>query len=316
MIAIKPIISSEKGSALALVFIWFLVLTILGTTFLTLATYEGKHAVRREQRVRAFFRAEGGLNIALWRLNHGPDIYATFSNDEVAVTYDSSSLILSSIGMDGTARCQLQVELFDDHPFNHIVSYGSYLDTHNFYITNLAKKELAQFAPMPAVDMNYYFNRADFYYIGDQIFDGAMPAGIHYVNGHVIMKNGTTLNGTLVATEGARFIGFVTINAQLMPDTNLYYPALICADTAMAEADVIGTPQLVIKGMVYSTGTVIFKGHLLTGPIVADRIVLMSGVEINDLGQTTYYQYPPGFSPLVEQDYLKRVIRGSWSRSG
>jgi len=301
---------------MALVFIWFLTLTILGTTFLTLATYEGKHAIRREQRSRAFFRAEGGLNTGLWRLNHGSEADASFSNDEVSVTYDSVGLKLTAIGKDGLTQCQLEIGLFDDHPFNHIVSYGSYLDTQVFHISNLKEKELTHFEPLPEVDLNYYFNRADFYYSGDQIFDGSMPDGIHYVDGYVTMKNGTTLNGTLVSTGGARFIGFVTIISQLMPDTNLYYPALICADTAQADADITGTPQLVIKGLIYSSGTVIFKGQLLTGPIVAERVVLKSGVNIDDLGQSIYYQYPPGFSSLIEQDYYKRIIRGSWCRSG
>jgi|GEM_PF-5465660 len=102
-------IRSEEGSILGLVLIWFLIMALLGTAFLTLAAFEGRHSARQEQRAAAFFLAEGGLNLALWRINRGPDLYGTFSADNVSVVYDSIANILSATGSSGPAICQLAV---------------------------------------------------------------------------------------------------------------------------------------------------------------------------------------------------------------
>lgn len=306
---------SEEGSILGLVLIWFLTMTVLGTAFLTLAAFEGQHSARQEQRAAAFFLAEGGLNLALWRINHGPDLYGTFSADGVSVVYDSITYNLSATGSSGPVFCQMDVTLFKDHPFNHIVAYCSELDTQNYYLAYRQGHGIAHFAELPEIDLGYYFAIADYYYSSDQTFSGAMSNGIHFIDGGVTMKNGTTLNGTLIATEGIRFLGSVTINAQQMPDSSLYYPAIIAGDTAKTEIDITGNPQLVVNGIIFSTGTVIFRGRHLTGPIVADKVTLKSGVDINDVGVTTYYQYPPGFSPQDEFDWPKEVLSGSWQRN-
>ncbi|MFH1214019.1 MAG: hypothetical protein V1681_08005 [Candidatus Neomarinimicrobiota bacterium] len=312
---LKYTLASENGSVLGMVLVLFLVMTILGTAFLTLAAYEGKFSVRQEQSVAAFFRAESGLNLALWRINHGPDLLGSFSNSEVAVVYDSIGQDLTATGIAGPLSCELAVTLEEDHPFNHIVSYQTVLDTQNYYLTYREGRGIARFDPLPEVDMGYYFSIADYYYDHDETFWGTMPPGIHYIDGKVTMQNGTFLNGTLIATEGMVFHGSVAILAQQMPDSSLYFPAIIAGDTAQTEIDITGTPQLVVLGIVYSTGSVIFKGRLLTGPIVAKHVTLKSGVDINDLGQTTYYQYPPGFSGPDEFDWPKSVVSSTWHRT-
>ncbi|MFA6742838.1 MAG: hypothetical protein WCS36_01390 [Candidatus Neomarinimicrobiota bacterium] len=318
MVWIKQIFRSEKGSVLALVFIWFLILTTLGTSFLALAAFEGQHAVQQEQRALAFWRAEGGLNLALWRINHGSDTYATFSNDEVSVVYDSTALILSSTGVAGSAQCRLDVELYIDNPFNHILSYCTSIDVQGDLVISYCEgKGLSQYDNLPTVDLNYYYHIADYYYYGDQSFSDTLPDGIHFIDGKVEMKNGTSLNGTLIVTKGVTFKYGVTINAQLIPGTDIYYPAVICADTVQTEVDITGHSNLNIIGMVYSTGKVSFKnGSFLTGPIIANIVESQGDVEINDSGQTIYYHCPPGFSPYVDQDNnQKRVVRGSWQRN-
>ncbi|MFA4907179.1 MAG: pilus assembly PilX N-terminal domain-containing protein [archaeon] len=303
-------IKSEDGSILGMVLVFFLILTIVGTAFLTLASQESMLSAKQYHRTRAFYRAESGLNIALWRINHGADNFGTFSTDTVTVEFDTLTNILSATGTSGTAERTLQVSLFQDHPFNHIVSYQTALDTSGFILENLNGHDIQTYTQMPHVVLSYYSSHADYYYTVDTSFS-VMTPGIYYVDGDVTMKNGTVLNGTLVATKSVKFIGTVTINAQLVPDTTIYYPALVSGDTVQT-SDVSGNPNLTINGAVFSSGIVNFKGKTISGPIIANKVVLKSGVIIDDQGSDKYYHYPPGFTAEENFDWEKRRVKGSW----
>ncbi|MFA4839333.1 MAG: pilus assembly PilX N-terminal domain-containing protein [Candidatus Neomarinimicrobiota bacterium] len=304
-------IKSEDGSILGMVLVFFLILTIVGTAFLTLASQESMLSAKQYHRTRAFYRAESGLNIALWRINHGADGFGTFSTDTVTVEFDTVTNILRATGTSGSAERTLQVNLFQDHPFNHIVSYRTALDTSNFYLENLNGHDIQTYTQMPQVDLSYYISHANYYYTGDISFTGVMPPGIHYVNGDVTMKNETVLNGTLIVTGSVKFVGLVTINAQLIPDTTIYYPALVSGDTAHT-SEIGGNPNLMINGAVYSNGIVDFKGQAISGPIIATKVILRSGVMVDDQGSDKYYHYPPGFTAEENFDWEKRRVKGTW----
>ncbi len=310
----KNIIKSEEGSILGMVLIFFLVMTIIGTAFLSLASQEGKLSIRSVQRTQALASAESGINIGLWKINHGPDSQGTFSNGSMSVTYDSVAQILTSTGTLATVSKTVSVELWQDHPFNHIVSYNTLLDTSNYTLNNLKGHGIKHFDPLPEPDMAYWYSIADFRVFGDTIFDTPLIDGIYYIEGNLRMKSGSSLIGTLVVTGGIKFTGTVSIQAQQMPDSSLYYPAIIVGDTAET-ADISGTPLLKVKGAIFSTGYVNFKGDTLTGPIVANKVILKSGVVITDYGNEVYYKYPPGFLGPDIYDWEKYIKKGSWVSS-
>jgi len=307
----RNFIKSEDGSILGMVLIFFLVLTITGTAFLSMAAQEGKLSIRNVQRTQAIASAESGINISLWRINRGSDSQGTFSNGSMSVTYDSVSQILISTGTSGTASNTVSVELRKDHPFNHIATYKTQLDTSNYTLNYLKGHEIRQFDPLPGVNNGYYDFIADFHHVGDTSFSAPLDSGIHYINGNVTMKNGSSLVGTLFVTGGIKFLGTVSIQAQQMPDSSLYYTAVVVGDTA--ETAVLGTPLLNIKGAIFSTGYVNFKGDTLTGPIVADKVNLKAGVVITDYGNEKYYKYPPGFFGPEIYDWEKFIKKGSWT---
>ncbi|MCK4641466.1 MAG: pilus assembly PilX N-terminal domain-containing protein [Candidatus Marinimicrobia bacterium] len=309
----KNIIKSEDGSILGMVLIFFLVLTIIGTAFLSMASQEGKLSIRSVQRTQALTSAESGINIGLWRLNHGPDSQGTFSTGSMSVTYDSVARILTSTGTSVSVSKTVSVELWQDHPFNHVVAYKTQLDTSNYTLNNLKGHGIRPFDPLPEVDFAYYDSIANYHHVGDTSFSAPIDTGIHYIDGNVTMKNGSSLIGTLFVTGGIKFTGTVSIQAQQMPDSSLYYPAVVVGDTA--ETDILGTPLLIIKGAVFSTGYVNFKGDTLTGPIVANKVVLKSGVVITDYGSEKYYNYPPGFLGPDIYDWEKFIKKGSWASS-
>ena len=312
----KNIIKSEDGSILGMVMIFFLILTIIGTAFLSMAAQEGKLSIQNVQRTQALASAESGINIGLWRLNHGPDSQGTFSNGSMSVTYDSVAQILTSTGTSATVSKTVSVELWRDNPFNHIVSYQTQLDTSNYTLNHLKDHGISHFDPLPEVNNAYYDSIASiygFHHVGDTSFSAPIDTGIHFIDGNVTMKNGSSLFGTLFVTGSIKFLGTVSIQAQQMPDSSLYYPAIVVGDTA--ETDILGTPLLIIKGAVFSTGFVNFKGDTLTGPIVANKVVLKSGVVITDFGDEKYYKYPPGFLGPDIYDWEKYIKKGSWVSS-
>ena len=309
--AFRNIIKSEDGSILGMVLIFFLILTIIGTAFLSMAAQEGKLSTRSVQRTKALASAESGINIGLWRLNQGPDSQGTFSNGSMSVTYDSVAQILTSTGTSATVSKTVSVDLWQDHPFNHVVTYKTQLDTSNYTLNNLKSHGIRHFDPLPEVDYAYYNSIANYHHVGDTSFSAPLDNGIHYIDGDVTMKNGSSLIGTLFVTGGIKFVGTVSVQAQQTPDSSLYYPAIVVGDTA--ETDILGTPLLIIKGAVFSTGYVNFKGDTLTGPIVANKVVLKAGVVITDYGNEKYYKYPPGFLGPDIYDWVKFIKKGSWA---
>lgn len=311
----RNIIKSEDGSILGMVMIFFLVLTIIGTAFLSMAAQEGKLSMRNVQRTQALASAESGINIGLWRLNHGPDSQGTFSNGSMSVTYDSVAQILTSTGTSVSVSKTVSVELWRDHPFNHIVAYKTQLDTSNYTLNHLKGRGIKHFDPLPQAIMDYYDTTGigNYHHDGDTAFSALIDTGIHYIKGNVWMKSGSSLIGTLVVTGGIKFTGTVSVQAQQMPESSLYYPAIVVGDTA--ETDISGTPLLKVRGAVFSTGYVNFKGDTLTGPIVANKVVLKAGVVITDYGDEKYYKYPPGFLGPDIYDWEKYIKKGSWASS-
>lgn len=312
---IRNLLKSEKGSALATVLIFFLIVTIIGSSLLSMATQEITFSRQSIHKTQAQYYAESGLSIAIWRMNQGADYLAAFSTGFTSVAIDTNNFILTATGTAGNQTASIAWQFYEDHPFNHILTYGTSLDTANFTITSMGAHDITQFSELPNVDLTYYYSIADYHYTGDQSFNSVLFPGIHYVAGHVDAGNGTYLDGTLIATDGIKFTGHVTINAQMMPDTNIYYPALIATDTTIAEDDeILGNPNLNVNGAIYSTGFVSFMGEMLTGPIIAPNIELKAGVIVDDLGNPQYYTLPPGFGSTEEKDYEKFFKYGTWTK--
>jgi Tfp pilus assembly protein PilX len=311
--------SDQSGSALVMVMIFFLIFTVVGTAYLSLSALEASSSVAQVQRTRAFILAESALCQSLWRINHGNDLLGTFNQDSLIADYDSLSYLLTAEGNSGNTTCQLKIQLQNDHPFNHVVGYQTSLDTLHYFMNHLPNHGIEQFSEMPDLTpvLNYYNSIADYYYYGDQPFYGLMEPGIHYVDGRVVMHNGTFLNGTLIATAGVKFLGTVTIIAQKdSDDSTRYYPAIIAGDTARTEIDISGNPQLTVYGAIFCTGCAIFLGKSISGPIVAPEIVLKGWVHINDWNDPYLYALPAGFELPEIINSKKIIVRGSWQETG
>jgi hypothetical protein len=308
-------LKSDDGAILGMIMVFFLVITIIGSSLLSLASHEIMLSRREIQKTQAYYNAESGLNIAIWRINQGIDGGAAFTSDTISAEIDTINLRLTATGNSGNYSATLTWDLFEDDVFQHIISFGSLLDTSNYTITSMSFHEISQFDELPAIDMFYYLSIADYVYYSDQIFNSTLADGIHFINGHVWARNGTQLDGTLIATNGILFTGHVSISAQLIPDTTIYYPAIISYDSTYTEEnEITGLPNLTVFGAVYSNNFIRIRGSTLSGPIIAPEIKLRAGAVIDDLGNPQYYATPPGFENPQEQDLEKLFKAGSWRR--
>jgi len=93
---------SEDGFVVGIVMIFFLVFTTIGLSALKTGGFEKLHAARYYHKSKAFYRAEAGLHIAIFRLNHVSPAAAAFSNERMHVYFDSSASRLTAVGFSGS----------------------------------------------------------------------------------------------------------------------------------------------------------------------------------------------------------------------
>ena len=103
--------AEERGYILGLVMIFFVVFTIMGLTFIKMASFESIHAVGHYLKLKAFYYAEEGIYKGLWRVNNLSGLAGTYSDANVSVTYDSVALVMRAVGTAGDAQDSIKVTL-------------------------------------------------------------------------------------------------------------------------------------------------------------------------------------------------------------
>ena len=317
------ILVDARGAVLPIMLIFSLVVTIGGMAFLSLA--DGGYTMLRRplNEIRALYLAEGVVRKAVWKLNRCSleqwsscgSFTDTTSIGVVDAVYDSTTNVLICTGLVDDASKTISVGVGLDLPTDHVISYTN-LFTQNGTSGDVIYPEDAPpiyFGALPIVDLAFYESIADTVYTppsGIETFNYAMSPGIHYVDGDAAVKNGTVLNGTIVATGTVRFYGGSTISAQPVPgDTLTYYPAIISAGSSLSD-NMGGSPGLEINGMVYTTGTADFNPCSVNGPVLAANVSLSGVYDVTyDL---KYNRRPPGFSFPVGSF---RAELESWSES-
>jgi len=172
----------------------------------------------------------------------------TFSNDNV--------LLDGNADINGIAKSAEEVELDGNSTANSVEENLPPID-------------------FPTFDFNYYYNLADptDRYSGDQTWDGTTLSpvnGVIYVNGKVIIKGDSTVNGTIVATGAIE----IEDNYTQSPDPDM--PALMSRDDTIK----ISANAGINSGMVYSalgdiyiydSSNLTMTGHLIAfGNVFAD----------------------------------------------
>jgi len=308
---LKTICNNESGYILQIVLVFFFIMTILGVAILHLASLEGIQTIHFQQRSQAFYLAQGGIKLAIWRINHAGNGAGTFTTSEHAVAYDSTTYRLTATGHSGEMERSIEVFLEHDHPFRHIISYDN-MSSGWGTITMCTDGHGAQrCTDFPTVDFNYWNTTANYHYSGDKLFQGTISSGIHYVDGDAIVSNAGLMNGTIVATGSVRLTGTAIISSALMPSGSSYYPAIVSGDSVYSQSEG-WLSGVAVFGAIYASTFLELKTNYSTGPLVAPTINLKSLTLIWDLGSRKYYSYPPGFESAEDKDWYQIEKYGTW----
>ena len=317
---LRATLTDERGSVLAITLAFSFVMTVGGVAFLSLASGGSAMLRRQLDETNALYLAEGVVRKAMWKLDRCEldqwSSCATFSDSSgigvVDAEYDSAGVLTCRSFVGGVSKI-ISIEVNIDLPTDHVISY-TYALTENGASGAINYTDDAPpiyFGALPVIDLAFYESIADTVYTppsGTETFNYAMSPGIHYVDGDAAIKNGTVLNGTILATGTIRFYGGSTISAQPVPgDTLTYYPAIISAGSSLSD-DMGGSPGLEINGMLYTTGTADLNPCTINGPIVAANVSLSGAYEVTY--DSKYCRRPPGFIFPVGSF---QTASGAWS---
>lgn len=308
---LKWIGEDESGYIMQLVMIFFFILTILGIGILHMASQEGIQTIRQEKRIKAFYQAQGGMNKAIWRINHVGNWAGTFNTADHSVSFDSTTNKLTATGYSGNVGRSIEVYLERDHPFRHIISYHNMSSGWGSITIFTEGHEAQKYDDFPTVDLNYWDSIADYHYTGSQVFQNMVPSGIHYVDGDVTFGNASMINGTIVASGSVRLTGNALISSGKLPGSDYYYPAIISADSVYSHSEG-WLSGVAVFGAIYASTFLELKTNYSTGPLVAPSVSLKSLTLIWDMGTRRHYSYPPGFESLENKDWYQIEKYGTW----
>lgn len=142
---------------------------------------------------------------------------------------------------------------------------------------------------IPTVDFAAYEAVADHVISGNYKFNPGVYSGIYYIDGHATIRNGVTINGTIITTGSIKFVN--TSSVAITPTSN--YPAMVAAGNIEGNNSV----SIAINGIMYTEGNVVLNNATsiaIYGSMMAD-----GNVEIKNTASIsiTYDQSIPDDPP-------------------
>jgi len=292
---------------LAAVIMMFMVFIYSGVAVLDLSTHTSMENQNAVQSLKNQYAVESVVNIALWRINACDDSLGNFQQDEVISQYDSTSKELTVTIDRYDKQGGVTVSLQEDTHFNHGLSARQGIDYNGYSLT--AENDPREFDFLPEADLPYYFNNAVEVHTESNHTFLSLSDGIHvFVGNNITIKN-VTVHGTLVFT--GNFISFDK-HVTIIADTTIGDPALVFTDPneSFSFHEDNGADRYTINGPIYSEGTLYLRDGDLSGPIVADRIVLESNIDLTDEVSPQFYKWTQGFGS--QEDYPNPVHVKKW----
>jgi len=300
----------EEGSVLGIIMVYFLVFSLTGLVFISLADQAQLQNVDAIHDYKNHWAVESAINEALWRMNNGPDSLATFIDSTLTSTYNETTmtLIVSTDRWDRPFEVSLDIEL--DHIFNNTFYTTMPIDTSDPAITILSDDINIQLADsLPTLDTTYYLQNAVSIYPDGVAFSDTLTSGIHYIKSGVTeLKNNTYLEGTLVVLGKLKVVGTNVFLKAGKDSSGAYLPALIVADSVTTTA----ITDITIEGAIISYGSFDIKSGLITGPFIGNDLNVLTSLTIDDQGSDQYYTYYPGFGEPDTNATAKIIQKGSW----
>lgn len=297
----------EEGTILGIAMVYFLIFSLMGLAVLTLAAHCHHNVLDEVHALKNRYVVESMVNLALWRINQGPDSLADFTMNGVTSQFIDSTMMLIVSTSQWWKPYNVSVELKFDDAFHNPISVTGSIDTSN--ITMPHGFEFQTVDSIPQIDLNYYYQHADSIYYGNQSFEDTWDPGIHYIDsGTVTLRNNFHLLGTLVVIKDLKVVGTNVLIQAGQDSSGTYLPALIVGDSVSSTS----ITDITIEGAIYSLGALNINKGLLTGPIISTNLVVQNSLTIDSTGAEQYYSYPPGFDIPAISSINKSMITGTW----
>ena len=286
---IHKILKEQNGYILGLVMIFFVVFTLLGLAFLRMAGDERIHVHNYQDHLKAFYNAENGIYKGLWLLNKVSKAAATFSNDSVDVSFDSTNLTMTAEGISGSVRDSIKIYLQATWPYvlysdTDILqmtkgsgtitgdvhsNFDVDIDAGNFTLIGDSTEVIPNIA-VPTIDWSFFETKAkdvSQYSTSDIDFTagGSPYSGVWYTTNKANIQKDATINGTVVAEGAVGIRENTTVTA-----TPSNYPAVIAKKNSGGAA-FFQENGVQITGFIYSGEEIKFEGDdfILNGGLVA-----------------------------------------------
>lgn len=271
---LRPARSNESGAIMPILMLMASLMVISGVAFLGVSSYQSKNVTDAAAHMQAKYNAESAVRKALFRIENAPTgelvSWATFSDSGYSAIFDSANGTVIGTGWHGdvtdTIRASVNLNALGTQDLlGHIVVYkrdfsvgpdvvltyaaaNAPLQIKGWWRKWRMRHKLFDHSAYPLMSKHFLksyvdkkgktkYNNLLTKYNNNQVFDGTLGEGIHFIKGNVELRNGTVLNGSIFATGSITFSGTVSITASQLGDQSPIYPGYFPAIVAMRNTD-------------------------------------------------------------------------------
>jgi len=285
-----------------------------GLGVLNLATIVNLDTQEAVEKVQSQVEVESFANIALWRVNAGGDNLGTFSSGDLSATFDSTTKSLSVSKTVGDEQTSLYIGLEEDYHFKRAVATSGTFYTYGHTVEPEPQHQVrSQMGFLPQVDLQYFLdNAAKIHYENSKTFHTSdLVEGINVFMGDNLTMDRLDMENTTLVFTGEH-TDFWKRNQIESGSGDM--PALVFTNP---NSDFIfygfwSSYRDIIEGAVYSAGTIRLWNGALSGPVVAQTVILGDDMDFTDDEHGEYYQWQQGFGAYADYDWPKQI--NQWAR--
>lgn len=272
-------------------------------TIVNLDTQEAVKTVQNQVEVESF------ANIALWRVNAGGDNLGTYSSGDLSATFDSTTKSLSVTKMVDGEATSLYIGLEEDYHFKRAVATSGTFYSNGLSVEPEPQHQVrSQMGFLPQADLQYFVdNAAQIHYDNSRTYHTAdLSEGINVFMGSGLTFDRVSMENTTLVFAGTN-IDFWKRNVIKSGSGDM--PALVFTNpnSDFTFYGFWSSYRDIIEGAVYSAGTVRLWNGTLSGPVVAETVVLNRDMNFTDDENSQFYQWQNGFGAYDDYDWPKQI---------
>ena len=293
------------------ILIVFAIFSFTGITALNMALSTNPVPVETTQSIKLQYEMETKINKALWQINSGADSYVNYSAEGTTVTWDPTRSILSVDIENSNLESEVVMDLSDDTPFHRALASNNPIRVYGNKANFEEKHEMRQFDELPVVDYAYFLLNRTIIHNGNQSswsMDSLEIEGIHIFTGNNLEISGLNLENSTLVFEGRNihFSNNNDIKAPIPSDSMDAVPAIVFMNPFTNFTLPEGS---LVEGAIFCAGQINIENATLTGPVVANTIILSDNVDFVDEGHQEYYRWHKGFGKKSDYDWPKHISR-------